>query len=70
MGRREGSGSGDQVKLFWRGCVYSGTLCRPLHPPPPPPPPSLSHSHCIFPHQTPASTDDALKESLRGLHSK
>lgn len=53
---------------FWKCCAFSGTLCKefslfiffPL---------SLS-SPSLFPHQTSASADDALKESLCGLHTK
>lgn len=57
---------GQNMDGFWKCCAFSGTLCKEF---------SLSFysslsSPSLFPHQTSASTDDALKESLCGLHTK
>lgn len=54
---------GQNMDAFWKCCGFSGALCKDFFSP------ALS-SPSLFPHQTSASTDDALKESLCGLHTK
>lgn len=55
---------GYNTSASWKGRAFS--LCEDSL--------SLSLSRSLFtlsfPHQTPASTDDALKQSLCGLHTK